>query len=381
MRNPLLSDVLLVCLVASQCCGAVAPGWVVQQVSQGGYISGDAAIQASGHNVAWREYVGGRYQVKFWDGTTARLISDPNNDCDMPAISGSNVTWREFAGSNVRIMLYDGATHIIRQMPSGDSGGVPRLSGANVVWGERVGGYVSVMFWNGTGTSQISSGGDCGQPVVSGGNVAWSQNSGGSVMFWNGSALTPIAQTGDYCLNLRIWGAKLVWIQAEDSTPTSPGKVMFWDGTTVRQVSATAGCTEPRIWDSNVVWLENNQVMLYDGSTTRALTANSKTKSSPAIWQNMVAWNEKPVGMPVSLIYLWDGTSIVRLTDMPGCKTPSISEGNIAWLGYNEDYDFQVMFAEPGIVPAPLVGDVNNDSTVNLVDFTLMAGNWLVTSR
>jgi hypothetical protein len=121
--------------------------------------------------------------------------------------------------------------------------------------------------------------------------------------------------------------------------------------------------------------------MFWNGTSVISLTANSKTKSSPAIWCNMVAWREVPSSMPVSLIYIWDGNQTVRFTDMPGCRIPCLSQGNIAWIGYNDDYDFQVMFASPGTIPSPLLGDLNIDHSVNLLDFSLLAGNWLKTNQ
>jgi hypothetical protein len=177
MRYITLLCLLIAGVLVPTSTATTAPGWIVQQISSGGYVNGDASVQLSGESVAWREYVGGKYRMMFWDGTTARLISDPNSDCDVPAISGGSVTWREFTASGMRIMLYDGTTHLIRQAAANTCGN-PRISGDNVVWCEQVGGIYSIMLWNGVATTQISSGGHCGQPVISGNNAAWTENGG-----------------------------------------------------------------------------------------------------------------------------------------------------------------------------------------------------------
>lgn len=380
IKNALNLSLLLAAFVISQCSAAVAPGWVVQQVSQSGYITG-SAVGVWGQNVFWQEYIQGKNQTMLWDGSAISRITDPNHECEEPDIWGTNAVWREYFGSTPQIMLFNGTTTVQVTQGSNYCYG-PRISGSNIVWVEQISGLYSIMFSDGTSSRKISGGFDCDQPAICGNNVVWPESYIGSyrMMFWDGVNAVPIAQTSNRCSNLQISGISAVWL--ESSMPLSPGKVMFWNGSTVQQLSiATAGCTEPRIWDSNVVWIEDNQVMLWNGSTTIALTANSKEKSNPAIWNNMVVWNERPSEVPVSLIYLWDGNTTVRFTDMPGCRTPSISQGNIVWIGYNDDYDYQVMFAQPGTIPAPLIGDINNDNSVDLIDFSIFSNNWLKTNQ
>ena len=129
--------------------------------------------------------------------------------------------------------------------------------------------------------------------------------------------------------------------------------------------------------DGKAVWIENEQVMYWNGSTVIALTANSKEKKNPAISGSRVIWNERPSLVPVSLLYLWDGTTPVLFTDAPGCGTPAIWQDKIAWIAYNADYDFQVFLAQPGTVPVPIPGDINGDHIVNVSDFSIFSQNWL----
>ena len=382
IKNSLNLSLLLAAFVISQCSAAVAPGWVVQQVSQSGYITSDSAVGVWGQNVFWQEYIQGKHQIMRWDGSAISRITDPNHECEEPHIWGTNAVWREYFGSTYntsQIMLFNGTTTVRVTQGSNYCYG-PRISGSNIVWVEQISGVYSIMFSDGTSPRKISGGFDCDQPAIWDNNVVWWEGYG-RIMFWNGVNAVSIAATGNNCSNLQISGTNnVVWL--ESAMPLSAGKVMLWNGSTVQQLSAsTVDCTEPRIWDGNVVWIEDNQIMFWNGAMTVALTANSKQKSATAIWNNMVVWNEKPSGVPVSLIYLWDGEKTIRFTDMPGCKTPSVSQGNIVWIGYNDDYDFQVMFAQPGTIPAPLLGDINNDNSVDLIDFSIFSNNWLKTNR
>jgi hypothetical protein len=378
IKNYRKLSVLFVTLIISQCSAAVAPGWIVQQVSQGGYVASDSTAAVWGQNVFWQEYIDGKHQTIFWDGSAIRCITDANHDCEEPHIWGTNAVWREYFGSTPQIMLFNGTTTVQVKQNSNYCYG-PRVSGSNVVWDEQISGVYSIMFFDGNNSRKISGGFDCDQPAIWDGNVVWLE-ADARIMLWDGVSAVTIAQAGSNCSNLQISGTKnVVWL--ESAMPLSAGKVMFWNGSTVQQLStSSASSTQPRIWDSNVVWIENNQVKLWNGAVTIVLTANSKQKSDPAIWNNIVVWNEKPNGVSVSLIYLWDGEKTIRFTDMAGCRVPSVSEGNIAWIGYNDDYDYQVMFAQPGAVLAPLLGDLNKDNSVDLVDFSFFSNDWLKTN-
>jgi hypothetical protein len=370
-----ISAVLIGIIFAVNSFGSTAPGWIVDQISQSGYVNNDCGLQISGQYAAWQEYVNGTYQMKLWDGSSIKTISDPNQECEEPHMYGNKVTWRQ---SGRVIMLYDGtSTYQISQQNYCYG---PRISQNNVTWVEQINGIYSIMLWKDGTACQISSG-SCRQPVIDGTNVAWFPDVGSKqLIFYNGSNASTLYTSNNFCGDLQISGSKLAWLENEADYPEHRGgAVYFWNGTTVQKLSSRSDCTSPQIWDSNVVWIEGNQVMHFNGATTTALTANSKQKSNLRIWKNLVAWNEKPQDLAVWLIYIYDGTTKTKLTDMPGCRLRAISDGNISWTAYNDDYDLSVMFAHPGTLPAPLLGDINNDSAVNMADFSIFASNWMKT--
>jgi hypothetical protein len=378
IKKHLNLSMLPVIFLISQCAASVAPGWIVQQVSQGGYITSDSTVRLSGQNVFWQEYIDGMHQTMFWNGSAITRITDTNHECEPPDIWGTNAVWREYLGTP-QIMFFNGTTTM--QVTGGTNYRYgPRVSGSHIVWVEQISGIYSIMFYDGNSIRSISGGYESGQPAIWDSNVIWPKTVGTnhSMMFWDGVNTIVIAQTGVYCSDLQLSRTGAVWLEKEDESFSS-GTVKFWNGSTVQQLSTSAeGGTQPHIWDSNVVWIEDNQVKLWNGATT-VLTANSKQKSDPAIWDNIVVWSEKPSGVPVLLIYLWDGNETVRLTDMPGCRMPSVSQGNVVWIGYNDDYDYQVMFAQRGTIPESLPGDLNEDNSVDMIDFSIFSNNWLRT--
>ena len=357
----------------------IADGWIVEQVSDSGYIEPYTKPQISQGNIAWLEYRDGKNQVFFWDGNIVQPISELPGDCGDPRISGNHVTWRQYNGGITQIMLYNGSDTM--QLTSGNNYRLnPSISGSHVVWIETIGTFYTVVLWDGTNTQPLSSNVDCSEPVADANQIAWVENYK-KIQLWDDSETTVITQSTDYTTQLRLSDNQIIWLETDElDLPEAMGKVMLWDGNSVQQLSDGANCSQPCISQGHAAWIENNQIMYWNGSTVSSLTANSKRKTGLTISQNRVIWSEQPGLVPVFLLYLWDSNTLVRFTDMPGCGSPAIWQDRIAWLAYDDDYDMQVFFARPGTIPAAIPGDINQDQSVNILDFSILADNWLKSS-
>jgi hypothetical protein len=352
----------------------IADGWVLEQISDSGYQKGYPLISQG--NVVWQEYREGLEQIFFWDGNTIQQISEAPADSGDPQISGTNVAWRQYTGGITQIMLFNGTETI--QLTSGTNyRQSPCISGDWVVWIEQIGGIYTVLLWNGTGIQSLSSLANTSQAVIDGNQVAWVESSAQKIKLWDPNGVSQITQTTNYVVELGISGNQLIWLESSMMYPPQQGKVMLWDGASVGQISATSGCTRPRLSQGHAAWIENEQIMYWDGSTVSSLTANSKEKVKLAISQSRVIWNEQPSLVPVYLLYLWEGSQTIRFTDMPGSNTPAIDQDKIVWLAYDADYDLQVYYAYPGTLPAVIPGDINQDHAVNILDLSILSENWL----
>lgn len=373
MKDTLLISAFLGLITAAGFAG-IADGWVLEQISNSGYIDGDAWPQVSETAVTWGEWRDGEYQVFFWDGDAIQQISQSPGDCGYPQISGNNVTWRQDIGGTAQIMFFNGTT--TTQLTSGSNYRQdPRISGTHVVWIEIISGNRSVVLWNGTSKQTLSSN-DCGQAVIDGDNVAWVDNYT-KIRLWNGTATTLIAQTTETISQLGLSGNQIIWLETESGLPEEMGPVKLWDGSSVIQLTVASGGSQPRISEGNAAWIENTQMMYWDGLTISTLTANFKQKKVLAISSSRVIWSEQPTLVPVFLLYLWDEDTLVRFTDMPGSSYPTISGDRIVWLAYNADYDLQVFLAVPGTIPPAIPGDINHDQNVDILDFSILSENWL----
>jgi len=106
----------------------------------------------------------------------------------------------------------------------------------------------------------------------------------------------------------------------EDYGPrTSDGRVVWYangniflsDGTTTQQLTTDGNNALPAISGPNVAWQHrdgsDNEIMMYDGTTTVPLTANTVPDERPEVSGNTVIW-QRPVDSRYQIMY-WDGSA------------------------------------------------------------------------
>ncbi|GAF86379.1 unnamed protein product, partial [marine sediment metagenome] len=81
---------------------------------------------------------------------------------------------------------------------------------------------------------------------------------------------------------------------------------------------------------SNVVWVGNSQIFLYDGASTTRLSENNYAAGSPQVSGSNVVW--QGYNGDDSEIFLYDGTSTTQLTDNSyDDRAVQISGANVVW--------------------------------------------------
>ncbi len=141
--------------------------------------------------------------------------------------------------------------------------------------------------------------------------------------------------------------------------------------------------SEPQIWGNNVVWsggynygigIISSGIFLYDGATTIQLTNNSYGNSNPEIWGNNVVWSgnnqvsswysQVPDGYDDE-IFLYDGTTTIQLTDNKYEDVePQIWGNNVVWLKKDfPEYFNEEIFLSDGLATIQLTNNVGNIAT------------------
>jgi hypothetical protein len=382
--------VISILLIVTNRTFAIAEGWTLKQVSNSSLII-PGGLDISGSNIVWTEYDENYIsQVMLWDGNSLRQISSGTNNCVRQQISGNNVVWTEYINDIYHIMFWNGGSPV--QISSDvNSCDYPQISGNNVVWTEYINGKSQVIFWNGATRVQISSDvNSCDYPQISGNNVVWAEDiNKRQIMFWNGGTPLQISGGTNYCYNPQISGNNVVWGETINDTI----QIMFWNGGTPIQISIQISSDVnsldyPQISGNNVVWTEYNngtsQIMFWDGTTVSRLTNNLKYKMNPYISGKNVVWSECPSPIafpppPINYLFLFDGNSTSKVYD-GFIGSSVISENNIAFLSYDENYDVQVFLLQPSTpkpVTIPLISDLNKDNKVDFNDFAIFASEWL----
>ena len=185
----------------------------------------------------------------------------------------------------------------------------PRISGSNIVWeGEGLGSESEIFFWDGSTITQITDNEitDTAQQI-SGSNIVWQSGVGidSEIYFWNGVSTTRITNNDTWDTMPQISGSNVCW-RGEDGDGVM--QVYFWNGSTTRKITHN-GATNPQISGSTIVWEG-----VWDPDTTIDVDVLS-----------------------------WSGSDIVNISDAYGHdERPKISDGNMAWLGYDSSYKRQI---------------------------------------
>ena len=171
-------------------------------------------------------------------------------------------------------------------------------------------------------------------PVISGSDVVWqgwADNQDPEIFLYDGIATTRLTDNADYEDEHDVYDSKVVWWDDD--------RIMMYDGTDV-VVLADEGAYSARINGSYVVWdaYDGADYEIYlhnlDANETIQLTDNTYDEWSPNISGSYVVWYGHDGGS--SEIYLYDIeadlTTQITVNSYDD-RDPYVSDSHVAWLG------------------------------------------------
>jgi hypothetical protein len=306
----------------------------------------------------------------YWDAQHEEPLGGSGGRLD-----GTRAVW--VADDGRTDVYYDG-TRLwnLNALVGGGSVGVPDISGGNVAfaqWGFHDGSYGrnQYLFSGGTVTWLAQGGMGMGDPRISGTNVVWCDGARfgtRQVYLYDGQRVTQITADDQYSkYSPQVSGANILWL----GSPGSSGQSHFflYDAQSVVQLGGTMGAVAIDAWRYAVsgtyaAWVENianlDQVMLYDGQTTRQISQNSGRYGSVYSLRmdgERVVWDFS--GDAGDQVYYYDGANVRQLRAFdpeqepyPADYNPFVSGTNVAWNAWNEGdimfYDGSTVTRVPG---------------------------------
>jgi len=164
--------------------------------------------------------------------------------------------------------------------------------------------------------------------------------------------ITQITDNSFDDLSPKISGSNIVWYGSDGTDH----EIYLFDGTSTIQITDnTLDDTNPEISGNNLVWIaqdpalqdadppesgSDNEIYLYNGTSTTQLTDNSVNESALKISGENIVWAASDGND--NEIYLFDGTNTTNISDNNyDDAVPEISGTNVVWEGF-DGQDFEI---------------------------------------
>ncbi|MBE9241970.1 FG-GAP repeat domain-containing protein [Synechocystis salina] len=309
----------------------------------------DFDVRISGNNIAW-DGAGGVY---LYNGSTTRLLSSIGRD---PEVSGNNVVWQE----NDSLLLFNGFRTV--RVPDSNNSNNHNISGSNVTWRQGTSSNRRIFFYDGFITRDITpdntsfngGNGSNGLPNISGNNVVWTAQPSGTsndeVYRYNGISTQRITNNRVSEFSPAVSGNNIVWREGSS--------LIFYNGSSTTTIATgVSSLNYLQIDGNNAVWQEGSNgsngtsVYLYNGSTITRLTGHSRIDQIPNLSGGQVVWQSWD-GNDYEIMY-YDGSRSFQITNNNvNDIEPVISGSNIAWRGW-DGADYEIFQAK---LPPTLFG-------------------------
>ena len=266
-------------------------------------------------------------------------LSDNGLENEDPQIQGNNVVWE----GKKQIFFYDGSqTKKITDNEFENQD--PQISGNNIVWEGFIvdplsySRKVEVFIFDGQTTTNSNSPAYRfnNDPQISGNNVVWELNN--QILLYNISTgkTQPLADTSFENKNPQISGNNVVWQGEGDD---SDSEIVLYDGTQTRAITNNNfDDNNPQISGNIVVWEGNDQIFFYNIQTkqTTQVTNNSLENEDPQVSGNYIVWEAYDGNDEEIFLYNIGTGSTTQLTDNnTNDEDPQISGTNIVWEGFD----------------------------------------------
>jgi len=194
--------------------------------------------------------------------------------------------------------------------------------------------YEIFIYRDGTVTQVTDNDYDDRYPYSDGTNVAWCglNDEHGQVFLYDGNTISQLTNDSFSKSMVQLSGNSVVW-RGYDG-PFAPYTSFYYDASSITRLPE--GSNYPMVSGSNVVWLADGNVYLFDGSATTLLSTDSTSNRDPKLAGSNVVWTGRGLDQPewVRQLFLYDGNEVTILSDVGPCD-PSISGDYVAWSDYD----------------------------------------------
>ncbi|HET7617997.1 MAG TPA: glycoside hydrolase family 38 C-terminal domain-containing protein [Vicinamibacterales bacterium] len=320
-------------------------GTTVQQLTANAYP--DVAPDIHDGVITWAGFDGSDYEIfRHAAGVTEQLTTNDSDDL-WPRISSGGIVWQHGDQTRAEIFEYTAAGGV-RQLTNDAAEDVrPKIDGSLVVWQHDIPSdpdSAEIVSFDGTITTQLTSNATADvEPALSNGVVAWRGQTiaetltveGLGELTWDAARGAFVGQfsvgalPASITVSSPLGGSATSTVTSVIAADPNVPIVQVTDNGFPRpeQTPATAG--------TFVVWAgwdgHDDEIFLFDGETTRALTSNARDDRAPHVDQDGVVVWQGWDGQDFE-IFRWDGVAVQQLTDNAIDDTaPQIASGLVTW--------------------------------------------------
>lgn len=165
-----------------------------------------------------------------------------------------------------------------------------------------------------------------------------------------------------YVQGPRVQGGKAVW-QEWDGNDYEIWMYDFATGEKEQLTNNTFDDTEPDLWGGVAVWVAypvaTGEIFLWQDGTIKKISDQSAENSHPRTWDGRAVWQGYDEDSKQFEVYYYDGKKTIKLTsNIWDDLSPVIGDGIVAWIGYVDLGDAEVMALDLGDnLPVQLTND------------------------
>lgn len=373
----------------------------------------DSSAQVSGDTIVWLRWINDHYEVVY---QTLETMAEPcqltNNTADEAdvQISGNNIVWRTFDDGDWDIMHYDidsGTLSRLTDTTLNESHA--RVDGSVVVWQMQDGQDPEIFYYDLDTPAEpcrlTDNIGLDGEPHICGSQAVWHgwdmATSKYQIYRYDGQTDVITQITSDPCNNYGafISDGNIVW---RSSVTGASDEIYFYDAvdeTITRITNNSYEDKDPRISGRRIVWVaqpegygQDHDIFYYDLDTMAEpcrLTENDYDNEDVRISGDYVVWHGHIdyLSDHITQIFFYNAEldEITQLTDNTfRDQEPQIDGNHVVWWAYDGNHHHPVdteVYSAKATCSGSLAGDLNNDCRVDLLDLSLMAGEWLHCNR
>lgn len=312
-----------------------------------------------------------------------RVTNNDRYDEYPPSLSNDKIAWIRGEGAGLQVFTWDGkstaqltADSLFRKDISIHNGKISYVA-EEVLSGNVIANYLH--YYDGNNYHLIDSTFYVGKyglysPSLHDGKIAWikyhQDNNEYGLYYWDGNTIFQISRNQMMKYTPSTFQGTIAWSQKRSDN--SGTEILYWDGISTRLVTNDGHA--PSLFNGKIAFTRNDEIYLWDGSSIIQITNNSRRNRRPSLYENTIAWDMHN-GTNTEIVF-YDGSTTIAVTDTLSFDSQNacLNNGKIAFIGKPSGSP-EIYYAEPILsVPNHLPSDgainvlVDSDIIVTFVD-------------